>query len=114
MAKKRFNIREEHEKQKQFQATTKRKKFEFMTAEERRKRTCKRSWEVDVYLDKILKLANDAHAKGETVTLLADREGDQVNRDTPLRQRVRDAEGKIVPGDEYYHHRRSLQNAGVS
>ena len=114
MAKKRFNIREEHEKQKQFQATTKRRIFEFMTDEERRKRTCKRSWELDVYLDKILKLANDAQAKGETVTLLADREGDQVNKDTPLRQRVRNPEGKIVPGDEYYHHRRSLQNAGVS
>ena len=86
----------------------------FESPEERRKRTCCRSFQLIPYVKKILARAEEAKEKGEFVTCILDIEGDQVNRDTELRKRVRDWRGKIVPGDIYYHHRRALLKAGVT
>ena len=85
-----------------------------MNADERAKRTCSRSWEANVFLDKIIEMADKAEAEGKMITAVIDREGDQVNADSSLRKRVRDPNGKILPGDEFYHHRRSLQRDGIS
>ena len=114
MGKKKFSIREEHNRHLDFLATTKRRVTEFLNADERAKRTCSRSWEANVFLDKIIEMADKAEAEGKMITAVIDREGDQVNADSSLRKRVRDPDGKILPGDEFYHHRRSLQRDGIS
>ena len=88
--------------------------FRFESPEERRKRTCCRSFQATPFVEKILARADEAQGKGEFVTCILDTEGDQVNRDTDLRKRATNWRGEIVPGDIYYHHRRSLQRAGIT
>ena len=104
MGKKRLSIREDHDKFTEFQAATGRRNFEFLDATKRRGRVCSRSWQAAVYLDKALKFANEALEIGKHITVVLDTEGDKVNADSSLRKRVRNADGKIVPGDDFYHH----------
>ena len=114
MGKKRKSPHEDQKQFEEFQAATRRQNFEFLDAKERRKRVCRWASQLDVYLDKAIALANKALEEGNQITAVIDTEGDQVNFDSDYRKRVRNADGKIVSGDAYYHHRRTLQRDGLS
>ena len=107
-------LKSERDEYANFQATTSRKNYEFLDAKTRRERTFCRLAEFDRHMDKVLAHADAEHAAGRKVLVVLDTERDQVNFDTSLRKRVVDPSGKTLPGDIFYHHRRTLEKAGLS
>ena len=86
----------------------------FLDNEKRRKRVCRSSNEVEPFLRRILELADQHAEDGSYVHVAMDLETDVVNYDTPRRKKVVGLDGKAKTGDEFYHHRRLLENRGMS